>query len=60
MTVEKWTLILNEGTKQKIFTAKEVGILKVAERIPDKIPSDKQCLILVDIFQKATLEGIIE
>ncbi len=58
--IEKWTLVLKEGTKKNMLSAKEIGILKVAEQIPNKIPSDKQCLVLVDVLQKAKLEGIFQ
>lgn len=54
----KWTKIRTEGEQKNLFTPKEIGILKVAERIPQKIPSEKQSKILIDALHKAELEGI--
>lgn len=56
---EKWSHILSEGERKNIFTPKEVGILKIAEQIPNKIPTEKQSAILVDVLEKAKLEGIL-
>jgi len=41
------------------LTPKEDGILKVAMRIPAKLPSDKQSLVLLEILNKARLEGVV-
>lgn len=54
----KWRQITTEGIGKKIFSPKEIGILQVAAQIPDKIPSEKQSAILVEILKKAALEGI--
>jgi hypothetical protein len=47
-----------EGTKRKLFTPKKLGILQVAVQMPSKIPSDKQAVILLELYQKAEMEGI--
>lgn len=54
----KWKYIMTEGDKQKLFSPLELGILQIAVQIPNKIPSDKQSLVLIDILTKATNEGI--
>lgn len=54
-----WSRILTEGTRRKLLTPKEVGILKVAELMPAKIPTEKQCAVLVDVYGKAQQEGIV-
>jgi hypothetical protein len=56
---EKWALILQEGVKRKFLSPKEVGILKIAQQIPLKIPSEKQSAVLVEVLGKAAEEGII-
>lgn len=56
---DKWTLILEEGIRKKFLTPKEVGILRIAQQIPAKIPTEKQSLVLVDVLQKAEEEGIV-
>jgi len=58
ITAQRWKTIALEGTKRKLFTPKELGILQVAVQMPSKIPSDKQSVILLEIYQKAEMEGI--
>lgn len=55
---KQWGSILNSGKGKGIFTPKEVGILEVASCIPNKIPSEKQSYILLEILDKAYLEGL--
>jgi hypothetical protein len=55
----QWSHILEEGLKRKFLTPKEVGILKIAEQMPAKIPTEKQCVVLVGILSKAEQEGIL-
>jgi AIPR protein. len=54
-----WSLILKEGTSRRLLTPKEMGILKIAEQIPAKIPTEKQSAVLMEIFDKAQQEGIV-
>jgi hypothetical protein len=54
-----WSLILKEGINKRLFSSKELGILKIAEQIPTKIPTEKQSAVLVDILGKAQQEGIV-
>ena len=54
----KWQQIMTDGDKRNIFSPMEIGILQVASKIPAKIPSEKQAVILIDVLAKATLEGI--
>ena len=54
----QWEHILESGTAKGIFTPKEIGIFEVASKIPAKIPSEKQSIILVETLEKAKLEGI--
>jgi hypothetical protein len=58
ITAQRWKTIALEGTKRKLFTPKELGILQVAVQMPSKIPSDKQSVILLELYQKAEMEGI--
>ena len=55
---EKWSMLLREGVNRKFLTPKEVDILKIAEQIPNKIPSEKQCLVLIKVLEKAASEGL--
>ncbi|MCY4239510.1 MAG: AIPR family protein [Rhodospirillaceae bacterium] len=55
---QKWSKIRQIGIKKRFLTEKEVRIIRVAEQIPQKIPSEKQSDILVEILKKANSEGI--
>lgn len=57
-TGEQWRLVLNATRERGILSPKEIGILEVATKIPNKLPSPKQSEILLDILKKASLEGI--
>ncbi len=56
---QKWTKILEEGTKKRFLTPKEVGILQIARQMPSKIPTEKQSAVLVGVLEKATSEGLL-
>jgi hypothetical protein len=58
-TGEQWLYVMKTAMEKGIaLSPKEIGILEVATRIPNKIPSSKQSEILLTILEKATLEGI--
>ena len=57
---EIWAEILAKGKDIALFSMKEIGILQVASQIPEKIPSDKQCFVLLEILEKARLEAIYQ
>lgn len=54
-----WSRILKEGLKRDLLSPKEMDILRIAEQLPAKIPSPKQCSILIEVLNKARLEGIV-
>lgn len=45
------------GTK-RLLTPKEQNILNIAVQMPSKIPTEKQCAILLEMIEKARAEGI--
>lgn len=55
---EKWARILDEGREKMNLSPKEVDILKVARQIPNKIPSERQSVVLIDLLERAHQEGI--
>jgi len=55
---DTWTMILNEGKRKNLYTPKEIGILQVAAQIPNKVPTEKQSYVLLDILEKARVEAI--
>jgi len=54
---EYWQKLSAWAVEKKILSDKEMGILAVACRIPDRIPSEKQCAIVLQVEQQATDEG---
>ena len=55
---DQWLKITEELSKKQILSPKEVGILQVACQMPNRIPSEKQSIILLDIYEKARSEGL--
>ena len=55
----QWTLILREGASRRLLTEKEIGILRIAEQIPAKIPTERQSAVLVEVLGRARQEGIV-
>jgi AIPR protein len=53
-----WAKILSEGSARKFLSLKEIGLLKIAEQIPVKVPTERQSRVLVDILEKAHQEGV--
>jgi hypothetical protein len=52
-----WKQIRHMDISNKIYNPKEIGILEVACAIPQRLPSDKQCRVLIDIEKKAIEQG---
>lgn len=56
---EKWVSIHKYLLERKLLTTKEEDLLRIAMRMPSKIPTDKQCVVLLDILEKGRLEGMM-
>ena len=54
----KWKIFAEEILKLNIITPKELRILGIAAQMPNKYPTEKQSLILMEILRKAEQEGI--
>lgn len=54
-----WEMVLKVGLKDKFLTPKEANLLRIAQQIPLKIPTEKQSKLLVEILEKAKREGVI-
>lgn len=54
-----WSLILKEGTSRRLLTPKEMGILRIAEQMPTKIPTERQSAVLIEILDRAQQDGIL-
>lgn len=55
----EWIRIHKSLLAKNVLTEKEIGILTIAAQIPQKIPTERQCGILLDTIEKAKKEGIV-
>lgn len=55
---QKWVEIRDFGSAKKILSPKEAGVVEVACKIPSKIPTEKQCQVLLEVLQKVEEEGL--
>ncbi|UVI39676.1 AIPR family protein [Qipengyuania spongiae] len=53
-----WANIQHALSAKRLLSPKEVGILRIAAQIPSKIPTEKQCAVLLETIEKAREEGI--
>ena len=54
----RWIAVHEALAAKRLLTPKEIGILNVAMQMPMKIPTEKQCAVLLEIIEKARAEGI--
>jgi hypothetical protein len=52
-----WKQLREWGTKKRMFSPKEDGILKSCSLLPAKLPSEKQAVIAIGLLEKALKEG---
>lgn len=55
----EWARLHHTLLDKELLTPKEVGVLRIAMQIPAKLPTEKQCLILLDVLSRARAEGIL-
>lgn len=53
-----WEELCSRLSAKRLVTPKEIGILNVAAKIPVRIPSEKQCMVLLEILEKGRSEGV--
>lgn len=56
--VSSWNRIHKTLQEKGELSVKEAGVLQVAMQMPAKIPTDKQSLVLLEVLDKARLEGV--
>lgn len=54
-----WRRIEELLSSKRLLSPKEIGVLKVAIQMPSKIPSELQCVVLLETLEKARSEGIV-
>ena len=55
---EKWKKAAEFGLENNLLNQKDMGILVSAAMMPEKIPSEKQCIYLVKLLKRMELEGL--
>ena len=55
-----WGRLRTWTSPNKLFTPKEDGILKACAALPARIPSEKQCLIAMDVLGRARASGYVD
>jgi hypothetical protein len=58
ISAASWTVVHEMLSAKRLLTSKEIGILNIAMQMPMKIPTEKQCSVLLDTIEKARAEGI--
>lgn len=56
---DEWIRLYQVLVAKDLLTPKEIGILKVAMQIPAKLPTEKQCVVLLDILDRGRAVGVI-
>jgi AIPR protein len=54
----EWRKIQQLLATKRLLTPKEQGILAIAVQMPSKIPTEKQCAVLLDTIEKARAGGM--
>ena len=55
----EWARLHEALIKKELLTPKEAGVLRIAMQLPSKLPTEKQCAILLDVLGRARAEGIL-
>lgn len=59
ITAIQWRQVLESLSERQLLSQKESSILQIATQIPNKIPSERQCVILVELLGRAAEEGVV-
>jgi hypothetical protein len=59
VSAAQWKRLHQALSVKHLLTPKEIGILNIAMQIPARIPTEKQCAVLLDTLEKARSEGVI-
>ncbi|MGR5254335.1 AIPR family protein [Vibrio astriarenae] len=56
----QWDALLQHSKAKNFFSQKELEIITIATKLPQKIPSDKQSVVLVKLLDRIKDEGILQ
>lgn len=54
---EFWSKLRDWGTSKKLLSPTELGVLDVASQIPSKLPTEKQCDVVLHALSRLQTEG---
>jgi flagellar biosynthesis regulator FlaF len=52
-----WQRLRTQMSAKRLLTPKEVGIMQIAAQIPNKIPTESQSRVLLEILRRSQVEG---
>ena len=55
---EFWQRVLEWGLERKLLSERDSGVLKAASLIPQKIPTEKQVILIIQTFSRLQEEGL--
>lgn len=55
----QWARLHQVLSVKHLLLPKEIGILNIAMQMPRKIPTEKQCTVLLEIIEKGRYEGVV-
>jgi hypothetical protein len=52
-----WRLVLEEGARRKLLSPKEADCLRLAQQLPSRVPTSRQCLVIIAALDKLKEDG---
>lgn len=59
ISAAQWSRVQAALSAKRLLSPKEMGVLSIATQMPSKIPSELQCMVLLETLEKARSEGIV-
>jgi hypothetical protein len=55
-----WAELGSRLAAKRLLKPKEIEIINIAAQIPGKIPTERQCRVLIEVFEKGRHEGLLQ
>jgi hypothetical protein len=59
IAADEWAKVHQTLSTKRLLSTKEAGVLRIAMQMPSKLPTEKQCIVLLETIEKARLEGVV-
>ena len=59
IAADEWAKVHKALAAKRLLSTKEDGVLQIAMQMPSKLPTEKQCIVLLEAVEKARLEGLV-